>query len=386
MAPCPQMRQWLKDIFDSSYCTFLLSLFATILSFADPVTDILTLVGFYRDHHKTRFGVGLFFVVLPCLAFIFLYFLAYNNDESRISQTEACLCGFHPFSSAWIRLKICWKNFKKCCGDNNPENKADCNLDIHSDVARFLEAVLESAPQFILQLYAMSVQQEPVKIIQIISLCVSLLSLVWAFTAADEYIHLNWLKTFTSDDLNVTHKVFLLVTHLFLLSSRLFATGFFTVTYKWWIISVMMIHSLSILTVDACWVHRKTGGFSGWSGKGIINSSLKFSLHWLRDDMTPTIKLPNYSVFRQDRNSQLKRMLLFSNILSVIENSAMIVFFYLGPFSNTWYSLPVTVCVCSFSVIGATARVTHFRFLTKETNNGVNSPTQQNDNNNEPRL
>ena len=40
-----------------------------ILSFADPITDILTLVEFYRANHKIWFGVGLTFVLLPCLAF-----------------------------------------------------------------------------------------------------------------------------------------------------------------------------------------------------------------------------------------------------------------------------------------------------------------------------
>lgn len=36
-------------------------LFGTILSFADPITDILTLVEFYRADHKTWFGAGLTF-------------------------------------------------------------------------------------------------------------------------------------------------------------------------------------------------------------------------------------------------------------------------------------------------------------------------------------
>ena len=40
-----------------------------VLSFADPITDILTLVEFYRANHKIWFGVGLTFVLLPCLAF-----------------------------------------------------------------------------------------------------------------------------------------------------------------------------------------------------------------------------------------------------------------------------------------------------------------------------
>ena len=46
-------------------------LFGTILSFADPVTDILTLVEFYRANHKMWFGVGLVFIILPSLLFLF---------------------------------------------------------------------------------------------------------------------------------------------------------------------------------------------------------------------------------------------------------------------------------------------------------------------------
>ena len=42
----------------------LVVLFGTILSFADPITDVLTLVEFYRAHYKTWFGVGLSFIIL----------------------------------------------------------------------------------------------------------------------------------------------------------------------------------------------------------------------------------------------------------------------------------------------------------------------------------
>lgn len=125
-----------------------------------------------------------------------------------------------------MRLKICWTNFKKCCWDDN-SNDDNKHLNDHSNWARLVEAVLESAPQFVIQLYALSVQQEQVEIIQMISLPVSFLSLAWAFTAFD------------SDDLgilgrcNVKQNVVLFVTYLFVLSSRLFAVTFFTITFKW---------------------------------------------------------------------------------------------------------------------------------------------------------
>ena len=48
---------------------------------------------------------------------------------------------------------------------------------------------------------------------------------------------------------------------------------------------------------------------------------------------------------------------LFSNVLSVIENFVMILMFYFSQHSNSRFSLPVTVCVCLFSVIGSIMRI-----------------------------
>ena len=353
----------MKNIVDSSYCTFLMSLFATLLSFADPVTDIFTLVEFYRKDHKTWFAVGLAFVVLPCVGFFIL--MMFSAIESR---AEIYLCGFNPFSSAWLRLKICWTNFKKCCWDDNSEDD-DEDLNNHSDVARHVEAVLESAPQFIIQLYAMTVQQEPVKIIQKISVPVSFLSLAWAFPASQ----VNDFGILEGRN-EVKQKVVLFATYLFLLSSRLFAVTFFTITYKWWIISVLMIHNVLILIVDTIWSYRITRVFNGWSNcTDVSQSALLFCLHWLRDDMSPTFTT---FFFPDEEKARVKKgMHLLSNILFVIENCTMIVIFYrFSKFSNTWYSLPVTVCVCSFSVIGAVARVALVCFVTKESNREKDNP------------
>ena len=56
-------------------------------------------------------------------------------------------------------------------------------------------------------------------------------------------------------------------------------------------------------------------------------------------------------------------MQLFSNVLFVIENIIMILLFYFSHFPHTWYSLPVTICVSLFSVLGAVMRLTHFYYL-----------------------
>ncbi|RMX41754.1 hypothetical protein pdam_00005594 [Pocillopora damicornis] len=43
------------------------------------------------------------------------------------------------------------------------------------------------------------------------------------------------------------HQVALYVTHLLVLSSRLFAICYFTDSYKWWVIAVLMFHSCVVV-------------------------------------------------------------------------------------------------------------------------------------------
>ena len=343
------------------YSPFLL-LVGAILSIADPITDILTLVEFYRADHKTWFGVGLAFVILPCLLFPIVYCGARQQEVSQYSGSRQCtqtiLCGFHPFSAAFARLQgFVYCLMKWCRGDeiDSADNEETDDLLGHIDVAVLLESVLESAPQFIIQLYAVSVQEEPVEIIQIISLPVSFLSLAWAFTTADEFLHGEVL-----DKLKIKHKIAIFVTHIFLLSSRLFAVCYFTVSYKWWVVGVLLFHTSAIVTADTLWFCRE--------GQcdfviGFANLALFFCLNWLRDDTSAVIhflELENPKIPR-------KRMQLFSNVLFVLENFVMILLFYFSEHSNNWYSLPVTVCVCLFSVLGSVMRVIHFRVLVKET-------------------
>ena len=178
--------------------SFFELLVGVILSFADPITDILTVVEFYRADHKTWFGVGLAFVILPCLFFPVLYFLV-GSDYKLASYTgtrkcaQTFLCGCHPFSSALMKLQgfLFYLKKKKRVDevDSDGNEDAEDNTQLHILVHVFFESVLESAPQFVIQLYAMNVQEEPVTVIQIISLPISFLSLTWAFTTVDVELH-----------------------------------------------------------------------------------------------------------------------------------------------------------------------------------------------------
>ena len=212
-------------------------LFGTILSIADPITDILTLVEFYRTDHKTWFGMGLTFVILPSLFFLLANVEARSDHWETAQRTDwleythTLVLGCNPLLPAWLKLQTLFFYLKELLnlrqGSNTDQTGEDLrSLQRSSKYAVLFEAALESAPQFIIQLYAMAVQQESVSIIQMVSLPVSFLSLAWASTVGDE------IARYYEGDFHFSVKdtVLLFVTHLFILSSRLFAVALFTVS------------------------------------------------------------------------------------------------------------------------------------------------------------
>ena len=333
-------------------------LIGAILSFADPITDILTLVEFYRADHMTWFGVGLTFVLLPCLAFplVFYKLRIHESSPSLSNWARTALCALHPFSAAFARLEaflLCLKKWRyEDEIDLHINQKDECVLR-HHDLAVLFEAVLECAPQFIIQVYAISVQEEPAAIIQIISLPISFLTLAWAFTATDKMSLVENNIIQSSSYLNVKHQLALYATHLLLLSSRLFAICYFTVSYKWWVIGVLMVHCCVMVIATVIQNRDKVN----CDASHVLFTLLFMGIHSLRDDFT------NITI-GADVNRVIRNV-YFSHILFVLENFFMILMFYFTNHSNAWYSLPVTVCVCVFSVLGSTMRICLLRWLSK---------------------
>ena len=161
--------------------------------------------------------------------------------------------------------------------------------------------------------------------------------------------------------LHVKNKLFIFLTQLFLLSSRLFAVAYFIVSYKWWIVALLMLHSLIMLAADIILYCKREKAVTPEIAVVALFLSL---LNWLRDDLTLYLYFDDEGQ-DDDNRKQGKRMQLFSDVLFVAENSVMISLFYFSDHSKTWYALPITVCVCSLSYVGALMRLIHFRFLRK---------------------
>ena len=275
-------------------------LFGTILSFADPITDVLTLVEFYRADHKTWFGVGLTFVIFSCVAFSVNYYAPKESELKGVSRarryTQVFLCGLNPFSPALVKLQtfiFYLKNFKKLWrGDKIKPSYTGTAVDeeayvipASNNISVLYEAMLESAPQFIIQLYAMVAQKEPVKVVQTVSLPVSFLCLVWASTVVDDVIYGKEEDRTENYMAHETNKLLLFLTHFFVLSSRLIAIALFTVSVKWWITTALIFHSIAIVICDVGLFYPR--------GECNVTfarlSNFYFCLHWLPDDLSMRI-------------------------------------------------------------------------------------------------
>ena len=272
-------------------------LFGTILSIADPITDILTLREFYRAGHKTWFGVGVTSIIFPTLFFLYGNFnIETDRDRGQWTAwkcTHVLVLGCNPLLPAWLKLRTLIFYLKKLLnlrqGSNNTDQTGEDmyhyrELRKACKFAVLAEAALEAAPQFIIQLYAMAVQQQSVKIVQMVSLPVSFLSMAWAAIVADEFLH--------SDEgdlkFSVKDRVLHYVTHLFILSSRLFAVALFTVSFKWWVTSVLIFHCTVMAICDTTiWLCSQRS----FSCRKIylFVSVLFFCFHWLRDDLSMII-------------------------------------------------------------------------------------------------
>ncbi len=155
------------------------------------------------------------------------------------------------------------------------------------------------------------------------------------------------------------HKLTLFLTNSIFLSCRLVAVSYFTVSYKWWVLCVLMFHSITIETFESILFCQDKGNTS-W--KSAFHFKVKtFCLHWLRDDMSVRINNSN----QEKSKGRLKSMRLFSLAVFAVENNSMILLSYVSQHVDTRSSLRVTVCVCFVSIVAGIARYVHMHFLSK---------------------
>ena len=365
------------------YDTIVL-LVGSVLAVVDPVTDILTLREFYLKDHKIWFCVGLAFVVIPSfiLSVTPCYLQRISQGESKrpMGLIPVVLFGWNPLSLAYMRFKafiLCSSNFKTLWQNETLED--DCREKIRQLIidaywSGRLEAFYESAPQFIIQLHATVVLQEQVSTIQIISLCTSLLSITWTFTddSVRKLIVLEGVRETDSIISKIITRVVFYLSWLFHLSSRLLAITFFTVSFKWWAIAVFVFHFIVLVAFYRVWGENIMIILTGLNHWQELDNKLSRAIGYLlRASIRNTLigYSPEPQIFAKKKNDSfllITALPLF--FFNVIENVIMICVFYSKEEPHAWYSVPVTVSVCVFSLVGGLMKVTllYYYFILRE--------------------
>ena len=136
------------------------------------------------------------------------------------------------------------------------------------------------------------------------------------------------------------HQVALYVTHLLVLSSRLFAICYFTDSYKWWVIAVLMFHSCAV--VIATVIQNRDKVDCDCDASNVSLAILFMGIHCLRE--YDSVEL---SISVEEIGPHETTMRVFSShILFVLENFFMIVMLYFTYHPNTVGTL--YLCVCEF--------------------------------------
>ena len=129
---------------------------------------------------------------------------------------------------------------------------------------------------------------------------------------------------------------------------------------------VLILHCSVITICDRVWLCIAHS--FDFNDDGLFMSVLFFCVDWLRDDL---------SLIGISGGYKYLRMQLISNVLFMIGNITIILLFYFSHFPHTWYSLPVTICVCLFAVLGAVMRLTHFYKASDDQSNNTDRVEQQ---------
>ena len=346
------------------YHTFVF-LFQTILSLADIVTDALAAREYYNQREYVRFGLGVAFIVVPmivtCLWSIVASTTRILHDQdadgsgdgsseavfSRGIVFNACLSCFCLGPSLHnLEMSIfCAKNFRHLWQSKSgipisKERGSLYYLYFHTMNMKMVEGLLESAPQLILQVYAMLKQTEPVKPIQIVSASISLFCLTWTVTRNEE------LREHSGFNYKFLHTLPLFVSNLALVSSRSAAIVFFAVACGWWLAGILCAHWFIIVLL----------GVSLWTSKrrqDIFLFCFAYSVFYIFVFRSYVLRKIRGSV-PLGRCQHISATLLW-HVLFATENALMITLYYtkLNPNQpEKWYDMCAVVLVAAGTVFG----------------------------------
>ena len=340
-------------------------LFQAILTVADTTTDILTCLTYREQGNQQWFAVSLGVTLITLTVLCFWSIIASTSrvltrdtdDEeianpdvifrsTRINVALGCLCVGPPLHSLQLFL-FCAYRFKELWKSSDGlriEKDRLYYLYVHTLNLKMVEGLLESAPQLIIQVYAMVMQSEDIELIQMISAPISFVALVWMFTSMEI------LREFENYNLKVLHNVLIFLSNAGIIAARALAIIFFTLAFPWWVLLVFCVHWL-IINVIGLWLWR---------------SDRKQDMFVFIFAYSPVYLFVYSSYYFKKLRGNAPFSLALKNILTIawhalftVENIAMISAYYVKmSHDDAWYKVPALAVVVIGNIVGMLLKCT----------------------------
>ena len=234
-----------SDVRLGQYELFKYSLGA-ILTCSDVATDILIATSYYQHRQFIWFSFCVAFAVLPSSVLTVAYLLQRCRQETAITLAKRFLFFANPCGSGFLKIKlllVCLRNYDDVWSYNGWLLEDEKLLQDYraEKVYHFVEGLLENMPQMILQIYVTIIQDEKISALQIISISVTFVNLVWVLTLFE---YSSFVKEAT-----VTHFTAITFYNACLIAARGLSIVTFLVAFKWVTSAVLAFHEFVCISI-----------------------------------------------------------------------------------------------------------------------------------------
>ena len=220
--------------------------FGAVLTCTDVATDILIAASYYQHHQFIWFSFCVAFAVLPSSLLTLAYFLQRCRQETAIALVKRFLFFANPCGSGFLKIKlllVCLRNYDDVWSYHGWLVEDEKLLQDYraEKVYHFVEGLLENMPQMILQIYVTIIQEEKISALQIISISVTFVNLVWVLTLF-EY------SSFVNRG-TLTHFIAMTCYNSCLIAARGLSVVTFLVAFKWVTSAVLAFHEFGCISI-----------------------------------------------------------------------------------------------------------------------------------------
>lgn len=220
--------------------------FGSFLSSTDVATDILTAIIYYQQKHFVWFGFCLLFALLPSFLLTLAFILQSCGQETICTLLRRFLFFANPCGSGILKFKlllVCLRNYDEVCSfEGFLVNDERLRQDYRAEkVYHYIEGLLENMPQIILQIYATIIQDEKISAVQMFSISVTFVNLVWVLTVFE---YGSVINTAT-----ITPFIAIVLYNACLIAARGLSIVVFLVAFKWITSAILAFHGFVCISI-----------------------------------------------------------------------------------------------------------------------------------------